>query len=33
MWGGLFSEFVGDNTDMSDVDFKDVFVGHGKHFG
>jgi len=26
-------EFVVDNTDMSDVDFKDVSVGHWRCFG
>ena len=26
-------EFVADNTYMNDVDFEDVSVGHGKHFG
>jgi hypothetical protein len=25
-------EFVADNVDMNDVDFEDVFMGHGEHF-
>ena len=26
-------QFVGDNADMSDVDFEDVFMGHEECFG
>jgi len=26
-------EFVADNTYINDVDFEDVSIGHGKHFG
>ena len=27
------NEFITNNADMSDVDFEDVSVGHGKCFG
>jgi hypothetical protein len=27
------NEFMASNMDISDVDFEDVFVGHGEHFG
>jgi hypothetical protein len=27
------NKFVADNTDMSDVDFEDISLGHWEHFG
>ena len=26
-------EFVANNMDMSDINFKDAYVGHREHFG